>query len=283
MFKDQGHPNRAEKAITDDDAQPDDFLRIEAHNADSESDLEAFKDDEVDLRDIHLEALRTFKSTLYMDIYGIPETWLSLLSQTTRLANIMDFIEQTKTPPPRAFSAAMHRKITKLEQTIASFQSRYCLSRAPSPPVEGHNPAQIPNTRTNANSEMLQAMGAALVIFFHRRVRKSHAWMLQGHVDDVVAALQGFDSAQDPGSGRKIPGTPFPAFVAGCEAMSQTSRSWLLGWMQRGESMSAFSGFASSQWVMRKVWEGRDSGVVRDADQGLTTMTMNDSQHAQTY
>lgn len=61
-------------------SQLDDFLRIQAHGSDSDDDAGAHKDNETGLRDIHLEDTRTWSNTMYMDIYGIPEVWLSYVS-----------------------------------------------------------------------------------------------------------------------------------------------------------------------------------------------------------
>ena len=61
----------------------DDFLRVDAHEGDSGTDSDEYKDDEVGIRDIHLEDMRPWSNTMYLQIYGIPETRLSLVSQTT--------------------------------------------------------------------------------------------------------------------------------------------------------------------------------------------------------
>ncbi|KAL4887809.1 hypothetical protein BDV59DRAFT_211989 [Aspergillus ambiguus] len=62
----------------------DDFLRLDARNSDSDLNIDEPKDLDVGLHDIHLQDSRVFSETLYKQIYGIPETWLSLVSQTTR-------------------------------------------------------------------------------------------------------------------------------------------------------------------------------------------------------
>ncbi|KAF5865414.1 hypothetical protein ETB97_004232 [Aspergillus alliaceus] len=72
------------------DARLDDFLLLQPRQADSDLDIDAPKEREVALHDILLEVSRRWADTLYSEIYGIPETWLSLVSQTTRLANVMD-------------------------------------------------------------------------------------------------------------------------------------------------------------------------------------------------
>lgn len=242
-------------------SQLDDFLRIKSSGEDSECDSKATKEQEVGLRDIHLEDMRNFPNTLYMDIYGIPEKWLSLVSQTTRVANIMDYLESTSARAPRAFAASLQRKTARLEHMVCSFSAQYTNSRSTSPsPSRGGSPTggkTCPKS-SKACRAMLRALGSALVILFYRRIRKVHPCILQGHVNDVINALKDFDLAQDADN-NKTPGTPWPAFIAGCEALSSASQDWLMNWMRRGALLSASNGFLSSEQVMREVWERREA------------------------
>jgi arginine metabolism regulation protein II len=69
-------------------ARLDDFLRLGPQHEDH--DMELQKELDVGLADIHLSDPRQFPASMYLQINGLPETRLSLLSQTTRLANSMD-------------------------------------------------------------------------------------------------------------------------------------------------------------------------------------------------
>ncbi|KAL6158346.1 hypothetical protein ACJBU6_02465 [Exserohilum turcicum] len=206
--------------VADEHPQLDDFLRVQTHGTDSDSDVDASKDQEAGLRDIHLSDLRQWPKTLYMEIYGIPEDWLSLVSQTTRVANILDFLERTPLQVPRAFTDSLQRKTTRLEHMICSFSTQHSVSRSPSP-LHGNGDAR-PNP-SNSSQAMLRAMGSALVIFFYRRIRNVHPLILQTYVNDVITALGNFDLAQGTAND-KSPGTPWPAFIAGCEAMSTSAQ-----------------------------------------------------------
>jgi arginine metabolism regulation protein II len=235
-------------------SQLDDFLRIQSHGTDSDDDPEAHKDNETGLRDIHLEDIRTWSNTLYMDIYGIPEIWLSYVSQTTRVANVMDYLEETAIQPTRTFQECLQRKAIQLENRICSLSAQYSSSEDPLPPQHG---GSTTTGTTAASRAMMRAMTSALLILFYRRIRKVHPFILQAHVNDVIAALKDFDVAHDACT-NKSSGTPWPAFIAGSEAMSATARDWLMGWMQRKALQSAFNGFTTSQQVMREVWQQRD-------------------------
>lgn len=243
-----------ESSTSHEHSQLDDFLRIQSHGPDSDDDAEAHKDNETGLRDIHLEDTRTWSNTLYMDIYGIPEIWLSYVSQTTRVANIMDYLEETSVQPTRTFQECLQRKATQLENRICSLSAQYSSSGDLSPPHQYGTTTPRP---TAASRAMMRAMTSALLILFYRRIRKVHPFILQAHVNDVIAALKDFDHAHDI-CDIKSPGTPWPAFIAGSEAMSVMARDWLMNWMQKGAMQSAFNGFTTSQQVMREVWDHRD-------------------------
>lgn len=45
----------------------------------------------------------------------------------------------------------------------------------------------------SASEAMLRALNSALVVFFYRRIRGVHPWILQVHVNDVIEALKAFD------------------------------------------------------------------------------------------
>ena len=237
-------------------SQLDDFLRIQSHGTDSDEDADAHKDNETGLRDIHLEDTRPWTHTLYMDIYGIPEIWLSYVSQTTRVANIMDYLDETSVQPTRTFQECLQRKTTQLENRICSLSAQYSSSGDLSLPRNNQSGSTTPKP-TMASRAMMRAMTSALLILFYRRIRKVHPFILQAHVNDVIAALKDFDLAHDV-CDIKSPGTPWPAFIAGSEAMSVTARDWLMSWMQKGAMQSAFNGFTTSQQVMREVWDHRD-------------------------
>jgi arginine metabolism regulation protein II len=99
-------------------ARLDDFLRLEPHLSDSDLDIDEPKDSD-GLRDIHLEDSRRYRDKMY-HIYGISETWLSLVSQTTRLANILDASKYGKETDVK-FLDFLQKRAGRLENIICSF------------------------------------------------------------------------------------------------------------------------------------------------------------------
>lgn len=213
--------------------QLDDFLRPSRQDDESDTDTGAQKDPETGLRDIHLEDMRHYAQTMYSQVYGIPEQWLSLVSQTTRLANITDILEASKGLVNGKTMATLQRKISRLEQMICTFAA------------------------DATESTMLQAMNSAMVIFFYRRIRKVHPWILQSHVQTTINALKAFDKVLIE-RGLQGPGTPWPAFIAGCEASTGGDREFFESWLTEAGRQLCSESVAKSLEVMKEVWRRRD-------------------------
>lgn len=221
----------------------DDFLRLQPRQSDSDLDIDQPKDKEVGLHDIHLQDSRQYPETLYSQIYGIPETWLSLVSQTTRMANVLDSLRIARHThsnlSPGAWETVQRRRV-RLENMICSFDLTRTRGSDSSP-----------------NEHMLCALNSALVIFFYRRIRQVHPALLQGNVDSVISALAGFDHSleQSPHPG---PGTAWPAFLAGCEAITSPRRDAVLQWVEKGNAQCGFVAFTRAKEVMIEVWKRQD-------------------------
>lgn len=236
-------------------ARLDDFLRLDAAQTEDDTDLEEQKDRETGLLDIHLEDTREDSESLYLQIYGVSETWLTLVSQTTRLANIIDTIKFSGMTKNANIIGSLERRKERLENMVCSFAS-----------TSSSRPNSIPNEEELPNNPapekpidcMIRALNAALVIFFYRRIQNVNPWILQVHVDDVIQALQDFDAAL---AARNLagPGTVWPAFIAGCEALTEVRRDKLKHWMEKGFAISGFAAFKVAQEAMTDVWSKRDS------------------------
>ncbi|KAF4448082.1 hypothetical protein F53441_8474 [Fusarium austroafricanum] len=138
-----------------------------------------------DIKDIHLADASQDAENMYMQIYGVPETWLSLVSQITRLANVMDRLSASKKTDAEALMALQPRA-SYLENAVCLFRSRHNeTSSSASPSAPGGTP----------HSHMVRALASALVIFFYRRIRNVNPLVLQDSVNDVVESLHAFDEA----------------------------------------------------------------------------------------
>ncbi|RJE17812.1 hypothetical protein PHISCL_09849, partial [Aspergillus sclerotialis] len=178
----------APASLSDGNHRLDDFLHLRPQYSDSDLDIDEPKDCEMDIPDIHLQDSRKSSETLGKQVYGIPETWLSLVSQTTRLANVMETLEVARNTEcqidPRIWEA-LQKRGDRLENVINAFNLKY---------IAG-NKSDYFEDSTILYEHMLRALSAALVILFYRRIRHVHPSILDGQVDKVIIALRSFDAA----------------------------------------------------------------------------------------
>lgn len=210
------------------DASLDNFLQLEPWHMGAE--------------DIHLSNSKEDAENMYMQIYGVPETWLRLVSQVTRLANIMDRLEPRQKRADAELLAALQPKASQLEDAISSFHDRY-------EKVAGTTP----------HSRMLRALSSGLVIFFYRRIRDLSSHLMQDNVAHVIESLRAFDLTLDQ-CGLLGPGTAWPAFIAGSEAFAEPQREQLQTWLETAFRKSGWRGYQLSIEILRDVWSRRDKG-----------------------
>lgn len=232
----------------------DDFLRLEPRSSESDVDDMAQKDHEIGLHDIHLEDSRQFAETMYMELYGISETWLSLVSQTTRLANVIDSLNVNNERRDIEFIELLERRKQRLENMVCSFAA---MDRRA---VEQSTSSETVGTIDSPCHHMVRALNAALVILFYRRIRKVNAWILQEHVDNVIRALKDFEMLCQR-SNIEEPGTPWPAFLAGCEALYPAQREYLLAYLNRTFTLTGFTRLETARTCMVDVWRRRDDAA----------------------
>ncbi|KAL4931469.1 Zn(II)2Cys6 transcription factor [Aspergillus undulatus] len=249
--------SRSDAVADESNPRLDDFLRLEAHDADSDLNINEPKDAQTGLHDIHLQDSRSFSDTLYKQVYGIPETWLSLLSQTTRLANVMEtFRIAQKSSRNTSLEAweTLHRRSVRLENLICSCD--LALARDQSRP-HGH---------------MLRAFDSALVIFFYRRIRRVHPAIMAAHVDSVISSLTEFTAAL-PQEERTGPGAAWPLFIAGCEALTASRRDAVLRWVDNAISTCGPAGFSAAREIMVNLWRKQDEHLEKNRGEPMPTWT----------
>ncbi|GLA14474.1 hypothetical protein AnigIFM62618_000854 [Aspergillus niger] len=243
----------------------DDFLRLDRRPSDSDLDIDEPKEDDVGLYDIHLQDSRKYPATLYSQIYGVSETWLSLVSQTTRLANVMETfrvareMRQGNNASLEAWEA-LHRRSARLESMVCTFASRRTED----------NICDSTNILAKSHGCLLQALNSALVIFFYRRIRQVHPAILESQVDKVISSLNEFDVALVEAD-HTGPGTVWPLFIAGCEATTPERRQSITLLLDKGEARCGFSAYHTVRDVMNQVWDKQDAHFTRSRGEAFPT------------
>ncbi|CAG8905548.1 unnamed protein product [Penicillium egyptiacum] len=236
----------------------DDFLHLE--NSEGDLNIDEPKDHRMDVPDIHLHDSRKSTGSLCQQVYGMPETMLSLVSQTTRLANVMETLRNAQSldiPISSHVWKALRRRSTRLENVINCFRNRD-LS------------LDICKEQTSPYELMVQALNSSLVIFFYRRVRQVHPGILSGHVDHVIAALRIWLSFVKEGYPVGL-GTLWPMFISGCEATTQAQRSAILDIVDQAGAKSRFEPFQTAKDIMSKQWKLQDEQQASNLGNRLST------------
>ncbi|OGM48913.1 hypothetical protein ABOM_003152 [Aspergillus bombycis] len=223
----------------------DDFLHIES--PDNDLNIDEPKCRRADITDIHLQDSRKSSETLSKQVYGIPEIWLSLLSQTTRLANIMDTLrnsQNTEITMSCNTYQALQDRASRLERVIHDYTARETESN--------HRSEQ-----TMHDTLIFRALNSALIIFFHRRVRQTYPAVLEGEVEKVITSLLAFYRRLKVGDPLGL-GTLWPLFIAGCEATTHKQRESILYLLERANLMSGLAPYKIASDLVTEVWRRQD-------------------------
>lgn len=240
------------RAITS-DIPLDNFLDLQPQQHPPDSNIDTPEDGQ-NGQDIHFATCLQGQGNMYMQIYGVPETWLSLVSQTTRLANVLDRLSPQEKTRDAEILVSLQPRASYLENAVCLFRSRHCSSAQP--------PSSTLCTavqQAKPHIQMVQALSSALVIFFFRRIRNTNPLLLQECVNHVILSLHAWDDALVK-HGLLGPGTAWPAFVAGAEAMSSKQREQFISWLDNAFSKAGWVGYSMSKEVLGEVWRRRDQG-----------------------
>ncbi|KND88214.1 hypothetical protein TOPH_07141 [Tolypocladium ophioglossoides CBS 100239] len=191
-----------ERPANTDDARLDYFLQFKPHQARSGPKSSA--------EDIHMESSHRDTDDMHMQIYGVPETWLRLVPPLP--------IEKNLSPIEKNSDAeilvSLQPKASYLEDAVCVFRSRHS--------------TRDTGAKDTPHTHIVRALSSALVIFFYR-IRNANPLILQDSVNSVIATLLAFDKALDQ-HGLLGPGTAWPAFIAGAEALESEQLQQIVAW-----------------------------------------------------
>ncbi|KAH6980831.1 fungal-specific transcription factor domain-containing protein [Ilyonectria sp. MPI-CAGE-AT-0026] len=206
---------------------------------------------ELGYKDIHLEIQGHWKETLYPVIYGIPESLMTLLSQTIYVANEKNRLESLARCNPK-LSVDLAHHVKTLETSIWSW-SLVSLG-PPRPPhllSEGGELIDHPHARS-----MALAIHQALVIYFYRRVYDLNAMILQDMVkktlDFLEPCMEQMIDDQDFAAS-----LAWPAFIAACEAATPELQEQALKCLTATDERGLFFTPKPAKQIVSSIWEKR--------------------------
>jgi arginine metabolism regulation protein II len=196
------------------------------------------KTSEVGYNDIHLDVNGHWQETLYTKIYGVPETLLTLLSQTVKLANGKQRLEAVATSSQRV-SEALMRHTKRLERNLWTLRL--------------HEAAPDKGSPTNP---LILAVHQALILYFYRQVQRVDAMILQDSVTKALDHLEPCLDELDRGNDLTLL-VAWAAFVVACEAATDALQVRALACLTRIEACAAFFTIRRMSHIAERVWEHR--------------------------
>lgn len=229
-------------------------FRVAYDSLDADIDVTLEKNNEIGHDDIHLEVMGQWKDTLFPDIYGIPESLMSLLSQVIRLANEQELLHRGPTVDMRV-AEELKKRASALEQYILAWEPPFStLSLLASRPATKNSP----NSQDQAAYFMMRAMHQALILFYYRRVPNISALILQDTVRNCLDFLMQGDSARRVECASHVSAILWPGFVAACEALDPVLQRGLLGWLVSTGQRTSLGSYSAAARTAQHVWEARE-------------------------
>lgn len=198
-------------------------------------DLQRQKSREEGENDLHLEHAGDFPASLYPDIYGVPESYMVLLSAIIRLGKEKDVSERTDVDRAASLAAFM-AQAKSIEKTLKKLK-----------------PGEHTSDSHSYLPKMLTALWHALAIHFYRKVYDLDTTLLQ---DRVMAISNLLMQCQATCSDSLCGSTGFvwPAFIAACEAESEQSRAVYTSYFHNLSERSGFELFKQYLVDLKEIW-----------------------------
>lgn len=220
-------------------------------------DLDTLRDkpDEVGYYDIHLDVSGHWPLTLYPDIYGIPESLMTLHSQTISLVNEKPKLDAAALTNP-AKSIALTQHIRTLEQQIWSWKMQE--SGIPEGPERPDSlvTVETPFYDKPDNKLLVLAIHEAVIIYFYRRVYNMSAMMLQDRVQKTLDYIQPYIEIGNYDQDFSI-SVGWAVFIASCEAVTQVLQERAMECLEAMDGHGVFIEASEPSSIVKTVWEQR--------------------------
>ncbi|KAJ5114089.1 hypothetical protein N7456_002623 [Penicillium angulare] len=214
------------------------------------------KDGPIVENDMHFEIPGKWDSSMYPEIYGIPEPLLFSLAHVTRLANERQISNSNNCEDALGLKEFLERA-RSLERYISRWQPPTFISQSQHTATLERN-IQAPHDFII--SHMIIAMHKALLIYFYRRIYDADALMLQGHVEhirEILTECSRFDIPAIYHAGSFV----WIAFIAACEALNPATQSWFSSWFDTCTAKGGLQFFQVIKTTAQEVWMKNKQGI----------------------
>lgn len=208
-------------------------------------------------------------TSIFEQIYSLPESLFQLISRVTELAQRMDKLRRNEYKAPTTGPDPLSDEVAQLETDVCGWKNE-----VPNPEHE-HVPTQCPNCMSNMTTDsglenigspprmsllyhFREAMHSALLIYFYRAVRGVDTHILQHFVIKTIEHLSRYGErkreSNDPSSNLCWPG-----FIAGCEALDANTRKRFSAWFSKETALTGIRMFEVAGQAVEQVWQARDA------------------------
>ncbi|KAL5450543.1 hypothetical protein PMIN07_000119 [Paraphaeosphaeria minitans] len=223
--------------------------------SDLDQDMKRVKGQEEGENDLHLEYPGIWSATLYPEIFGVPETWLFLVSLVIRLTREKDTVQQGGPPSGNLSVKDFLSRAKAVEKCINQMRQPMNIDHCTDPAVEN----------------MLDAMQNALSIYFYRKVYDLDSVLLQKKVErvrDCLFKCNPTDSDAAFGFARLL----WPVFVAASAAMHPEVQASFALWLNGATRKSGLSVFSGTLNNLERIWQQENMLVDGDESSAQTMM-----------
>ncbi|KAI0839930.1 fungal-specific transcription factor domain-containing protein [Hypoxylon sp. FL0890] len=261
-------------------------FRVSKERLGNHLDVSRKKPAEIAYADIHLDVSGHWSESFYIDMYGVPESLMTLLSQTVSLANEKSRLEKLAHTDP-AISSALNQHIKTLEHNIWSWPTSSSETDMPvgpaRPPHLGFSSSSGPDNsrafsetqndchRSNRSQALLDhsdvrsltlAMHQSLLVYFYRFVYCVSPMAVQEHVRralEYAASCMTASVMEDQDFATSV---GWAIFVAACEAMSPELQEQSRRLLENMDTAGIlFIGSGQPSQIAQEVWKSRERTV----------------------
>ena len=192
--------------------------------------------------DLHLSKPGSWPPSLYNEIFDVTEDWLSLLSQTIRLANEKELAENIDDTVLGIREFLARAKMLEKCLTVRARPFQHF----------GGNAISASNSNTVGKVTF-----NALQIYYYRRIHNLDAILMQPKVQSIKEGLDQYAETSPLFIASNV--LVWSAFVAGCEAVDVNLQLYFINWFDKHARASTHSSCKQMVKLMKLVWQARAS------------------------